>query len=310
MELAQARMNLDMARLGAGERVSDEERAYLLLPRPALSGCIALGIVRDTRGVKMSDAQRLSHFPRSPYCGISWVLEGEVFELEPRHERGLSARLNRLPDLSVSGQRLHPITMWSPGPAHGVTIAFYPDAWQALTGVDTDMIRGRNLPPDGILAPEIARLVREAAAQSDVEAGFRLFEDGLLPLWRDRRPRDRITPFWFRDWTNAVAVRAATSGAGRSLRQVQRRIKAWSGLSRRDLAQQARVEELFAHSLVQGELDLAGLAQEFGYADQAHMGRQVRRITGAPPAKIMDLIETQESYWIYRLIGARFQAAK
>ena len=36
------------------------------------------------------------------------------------------------------------------------------------------------------------------------------------------------------------------------------------------------------------------------------MGLHVRRITGAPPAKIMDLIENEESYWIYRLMADHF----
>jgi NAD(P)-dependent dehydrogenase (short-subunit alcohol dehydrogenase family) len=49
------------------------------------------------------------------------------------------------------------------------------------------------------------------------------------------------------------------------------------------------------------------LAAEAGYADQAHMGREVRRITGMPPAKIVNLIATEESYWPYRLLGERYR---
>lgn len=298
-------MEMQPAAANDGRRVSPEERAFLTLPRPSLSGCIALGIVRDTRGIAMSDAQRLSHFPRSPYCGISWLLEGEVFEFDREGAEDGSTRMHRLPDLSVSGQRLHPTTMWSPGPAYGVTVIFFPDAWQALTGLDVDEIEGRNLEPDAVLSPDLAALVRQAAREPDAEAGFRLFEAGLEPIWQSRRPKGRMAPVWFRDWTNALAMRAATSGAGRSLRQFQRRIKAWTGLSQRELVLQARVEELYVRSLKEGTSDLAGLAEEMGYADQAHMGRQVRRITGSSPAKIMDLIETQESYWVYRLVGGR-----
>jgi hypothetical protein len=305
-----ARMNLEKFATQDGRRVSDKERAFLLLPRPSLSGCIALAIVRDTRGVTMNDAQRLSHFPRSPYCGLSWIHEGEVFELKRDPGGEASEWWERLPDVCVSGPRPQPTTMWSPGVAHGVTVVFYPDAWQALTGIGLNAIREKNLPSREVFKQDIADIVGEAAAQPDAKTGFELLEDRLEPFWRERRPKGQLAPFWFMDWTTALAMRAATSGMGRSLRQAQRRVKTWAGLSQRDLDQQARVEKLFAESLKQGTSDLAGLAEEFGYADQAHMGRQVRRITGAPPAKIMDLIETEESYWIYRLMGERFQAAK
>lgn len=288
-----------------GRRVSPQERAYLVLPRPELAGCIALAVVRDTRGVTMTDVQRFSHFPRSPYCGISIIFEGEVFLVPAGAEARRSDDLTRLPNVCVSGPTNAPTTMWSPGPAFGVTVVFYPDAWQALTGDDLDAIQERNLPADDVLAANLAGFVREAAAQNSAQAGLALLEDYLEPIWRARRPDGRATPFWFQDWTAALAMRAATSGAGRSLRQFQRRIKTWGGLSQRELDQQARVEKLFARSLDVGASDLAGLAQEFGFADQAHMGRHVRKITGAPPAKISELIETQESYWIYRLMGER-----
>lgn len=290
---------------GDGRRVSDRERGYLLLPRRALAGCIAMAVVRDTRGVAMSDAQRISHFPRSPYCGLSWIKQGEVFELR---RSGGQVQFEKLPVLSVNGHRQHPATMWSPAAACGVTVVFYPEAWQALTGTSAEAIGEKTQAMDDVLAPDLAEIVRDAARVGEVGAGFLQFQDRLEPLWRQRRPRDGISPVWFKDWAVALAMRAATLGAGKSLRQLQRRVKRWSGFSQRDLDQQARVEQLFVRSFEEGTRDLAGLAQEFGYADQAHMGRQVRRVTGMPPARIMELIETEESFWFYRLLGARLAA--
>lgn len=293
---------------GDGRRVSDSERAHLLMPRPALAGCIAMAIVRDTRGVAMNDAQRVSHFPRSPYCGLSWIKEGEVHEFKGA-EGGIERfHLEKQPDISVSGNRQNPTTMWSPGDAYGVTVVFYPDAWQALTGSSIESVSEKTLALDDVVSADLAAIARGAAQKREVGEGFLQLQDGLEPLWRQRRQRDGVTPVWFKDWAVALAMRAATLGAGRSLRQLQRRVKRWTGFAQRDLDQQARVEQLFVRSYEEGIGDLAGLAQEFGYADQAHMGRQVRKITGRSPAKIMDLIETEESYWIYRLIGAHLSA--
>lgn len=267
-----------------------------------------MAIVRDTRGVAMNDAQRVSHFPRSPYCGLSWIKEGAVFEIRTAEIDSGRVHLERQPDISVSGHRQNPTTMWSPADAYGVTVVFYPDAWQALTGSSIEFVSERTVAVEDAVSGELAAIVRRAAQQSDVDEGFLLLQDGLEPLWRQARPRQGMAPVWFKDWAVALAVRASTLGAGRSLRQLQRRVKRWTGFNQRDLDQQARMEQLFVRSYEEGIGDLAGLAQEFGYADQAHMGRQVRKITGCSPARIMELIETEESYWIYRLIGARLSA--
>jgi len=40
-----------------------------------------------------------------------------------------------------------------------------------------------------------------------------------------------------------------------------------------------------------------------GFADQSHMGREVRRVTGLAPGRLDDLIASDEAFWFYRLIG-------
>lgn len=78
-----------------------------------------------------------------------------------------------------------------------------------------------------------------------------------------------------------------------------------TGQSRRDLLAHARAEELFVHFMTTRKRDkntLAEVAAEAGYADQSHMGREIRRITGASPAEIDRLITTDERYWCYRLL--------
>ena len=45
---------------------------------------------------------------------------------------------------------------------------------------------------------------------------------------------------------------------------------------------------------------------EGGFADQSHMGRAVRRATGFSPARLNRMIESEESFWCYRLLGQRF----
>jgi AraC-like DNA-binding protein len=46
---------------------------------------------------------------------------------------------------------------------------------------------------------------------------------------------------------------------------------------------------------------LADLAAELGYADQAHMARELRQLAGLPPSRLEAHIDTDREYWPYRL---------
>ncbi len=55
------------------------------------------------------------------------------------------------------------------------------------------------------------------------------------------------------------------------------------GLTPRWLVQRRRLHEA-ADRLRRGETDLAGLAAYLGYADQAHLSREFKAVTGSTPA--------------------------
>lgn len=84
-----------------------------------------------------------------------------------------------------------------------------------------------------------------------------------------------------RAWLFMICARAASSPDGEGARQVQRRIKAWTGQSRRDLQLYERVEAAALHGLA-GERetppDLAAAAIDAGFSDQSHLGREVLRM--------------------------------
>jgi len=105
----------------------------------------------------------------------------------------------------------------------------------------------------------------------------------------------------------SLATRAAHSAAGASVRQLQRRMRDWTGQSQRDLQLFSRVETAFLHRLHQAsgpEASLAAAAAEAGYADQSHMGREIRRVTGLSPARFEERMATDEAFWYYRLIAS------
>lgn len=73
---------------------------------------------------------------------------------------------------------------------------------------------------------------------------------------------------------------------GISERQLRRRFHAATGYGPRALARILRFSRLVA-ALDAGRTDLARLAHELGYADQSHLTREVRRLSGLPPRELI-----------------------
>ena len=109
------------------------------------------------------------------------------------------------------------------------------------------------------------------------------------------------------DWCEDLARRAALSGKGRSARQFERRCKQWLGLPHRELFVMGRAERAFFEALAQEggqeDIDWPDVAAAAGYADQSHMIRQARRITGFTPAALFKRVKAEPAFWTYRLWG-------
>lgn len=48
-------------------------------------------------------------------------------------------------------------------------------------------------------------------------------------------------------------------------------------------------------------INWAEVAQQSGFADQAHMCREIRRVSVLSPAELRRRVETDEAFWLYRL---------
>jgi AraC-like DNA-binding protein len=116
----------------------------------------------------------------------------------------------------------------------------------------------------------------------------RVAEGGLPALLDAVRERVRapVDPL-----TRAAALAMAQPGArvhgldlGLSERQLRRRFLDAVGYGPKTLARILRFQRFLA---LAGEGDLAGLAFEAGYADQAHLTRECRRLAGRTPAELV-----------------------
>jgi len=285
----------------AVERTADDG-CRLLLPRRSLADCIFAAIVRDTRGLALAPEERVNYFPAVPFCSIGLFFEGQSIMVTAEGR----TTSEPLPPEVFAGPHGMPTISMNPGPVHAMSIGFYPEAVRRLTGLDIGRCRDRIVPADAVLPPPLFALCRAARDAGSAIEAFERLQDGLDPMWRSARPRRGATSLWLRDWSHHLLQKAATSGVGRSLRQIERRMKAWTGQSRRDLATLARLEVAFAsvmRKMADDKEDWARLAAESGFSDQSHFVREVRRSTGFPPARLRERIRSEPPFWYYRLIG-------
>ena len=80
-----------------------------------------------------------------------------------------------------------------------------------------------------------------------------------------------------------------------------------AGLPLRELRGMAKSEQAFFDALTahvdQGTVPWAEVAAGAGYADQSHLCRVTRRITGFTPQALYDGILREEAFWAYRIWG-------
>lgn len=268
----------------------------LFLPPPDLAGCLMAGIYRDTRGANLSDADRMNHFPASPLVAITLVQQGALHMLPSGAHWEDAGKTPPLPRLSMLSPQDVPVSSWAQGDVVALTVGIFPDAWRALGGDDAC----------STLPPALDAAFENFDAASDAALGWRAFCESLETAWRSARPDSWHPAARISDWSTALVTRAALSGAGRSLRSIERKIKRMSGQTQRSLAFFSSFEQLHEHSRRAAGQNLADIAIEAGYSDQSHMGRAVRRATGFSPARLNKAIETEEPFWCYRLLGERF----
>ncbi|MHA7858755.1 MAG: helix-turn-helix domain-containing protein [Henriciella sp.] len=281
-----------------------KKRAALLLPEAALSECLFGAIVRDTRGVELSDDERINYFPASPLVTVTWVIEGDT-QIDMNGNSIEKAKTSTpLPAITVSGPRSGPFVSWNPGPVLAISIGFYPDAWMRLTGSEPTKLLDKTLTDIPI---QVLNLLRPEPSSTAGQM-WGDFQTALSPQWANARHSQHSTPLRGRlsDWSRVLIVRSIMSGPGKTARAIQRRLKRWSGQSRRSLEFFAQIEEMHRLAVEQDAPNSAELALDAGFSDQSHMGRALRKATGFSPVRLNERVQSEEAFWCYRLLGERF----
>lgn len=272
----------------------------LIVPPQTLASCVRAIITRSTVESPLRDARdRCNHAPATPLCSVAWFIEGEGELLVPSGLPPASTPVRAV----FAGPQMQPSTSYNPGPVRLFMVMFYPQALQAISGIDLAACVDRWAPLEEVLGPQWQSLSDAVLAAPDDAARVAALEQFLAPRWQAVRPRGGSAAAG--DWVRHLAWQAADTALGRGVRNIERRIKARAGQSMRRLLRLRRAEQSFFDARAQaqaGAVSLAEVAAQGGYADQAHLCRDVRDITGHSPGKFLRLLGSDdESYWMYRI---------
>lgn len=159
----------------------------------------------------------------------------------------------------------------------------------AALGVPADVLRDHGPALDELWGAEARRLQDRVAAAPTVEAAAAALLRGLagrLPGPRDGDPLVRAIVRAQPKGVRPLYVRAREIGL--SERQLRRRFERAVGYGPATLLRIQRFQEFLAlaHAAPAGT-SLARLAADAGYADQAHLAREARRLSGLTPTELL-----------------------
>ncbi|MDR7307691.1 helix-turn-helix domain-containing protein [Rhodoferax saidenbachensis] len=283
--------------------IHPDTHTSLFLPSPVLADCVCAYMVRDTLDAQLSPKQSLSHLPVSPLVNISWAIHCDG----PGMHGGECHSLAR--GAVLRGPRTQPTVWESFGPAYVFTLTVFPDAFHALTQLNVANFLDQTQDLQTALDQDWQKMADAVLMAIDDLARIQIIEVFLTHRWLSVRAQKPASPppeglSLFNAWVDAVALRASASTLGQSTRQRERLVKGQLGLPMRALRGLVRMESTLTRgheSNAFGAPSLVDVAHDMGFSDQAHFSREVKRFSGLSPTELQRAIETQESYWPYRL---------
>lgn len=173
------------------------------------------------------------------------------------------------------------VTDGAPGTWAGVR--FYPGTAPALLGVPADALRDRRVDLTDLWpATRARRLAARVNAAPDPATGL---EEAALSRAAETGPPDPLLRRIVAALDAGRPVAATADALGVGARALHRRSLAAFGYGPKTLARVLRLQRALA--LAREGTPLAETAARTGFADQAHLARDVRDLTGLPPGELL-----------------------
>lgn len=240
--------------------------------------------------VTAAHGYRVPSYPVGVHRGLPSSSMTLVFELGGRLRiTGLSAAIST--HAMVCGLHMRPALIDAHVPMDGVQYSLTPWGARALLGVPAAELHDRPVELAEVLGPAAADVVDQLHEASTWAERFAVVDRALMGSLEDDVPPvpAEVREAWRLILTGRgrVPVSAVAAQVGWSRRHLSERFREATGLTPKQLARVARFEA--ARSLLTGPapLPLARTAALTGYADQSHLDREWRALTGCSPTTWM-----------------------
>lgn len=171
-------------------------------------------------------------------------------------------------------------------------VRFRPGGFRPWLGADVSTITDGVVPFSRWLGGDDVALTEEVLAIEPLSARIARVEELLRAALPEPDPTVDIVHAIVTRIENDASIRRVDDAAriaGLGMRDLQRLFRSYVGVSPKWVIRRARLQEA-AFRLAGGtHVDLAALAQELGYFDQAHLTRDFTRFVGRPPASYAEI---------------------
>jgi len=175
-------------------------------------------------------------------------------------------------------------------------IKFRPGGFRAFLGRPVSIITNATIPIDAVFQVDPTALEKQVLSCPEDSAMIDVVEKALAPglpvLGEEAQLASRVVEMIQKD-RQVLFVEQLARRAGMSKRALQRLFHEYVGVSPKWVIARYRLFEA-ADALADGrQRDLARVAIDLGYYDQAHFSRDFKRIVGAPPAQYVRSLRTE-----------------
>ena len=216
----------------------------------------------------------------SPFLTFIVTLDSPVVIAEGGGERGL--------DVVVAGLSTEAETVRMPERQCGLQAAVHPLAARRLFGLPAGEIARMSLEGEDVLGRTAPRLRESLAEAASWDERFAIFAAFRGPGQRTTALRAEVVEAWWllTESRGRIRIGELAERVFLSRRRLSTLFVAELGITPKEAARTMRFTHAVSrigHGVRGGDLDLAALAAECGFADQPHLDREFRAFAGTSP---------------------------
>ncbi len=257
------------------------DEAVRAAPTPALRGLVAWYTGYRQRGITPMRHRGLP----SPYLTLILTLDEPLtIAAHPDLRNGPGDYATLLGGLHTAPALIH-----VPGRQSGVQVALSPLAARALLGLPAGSLAGIDGHAEDVLGADVREAHERLHEAPDWPSRFRVVDRWLLGRLRADAagPPPEVRHAWrlLRASGGTVRVAKLAAEVGWSERHLRNRFLTETGLTPKAAARVVRFDAARRRLASRPRRpDLAGLAADFGYADQSHLDREFTALAGCAPS--------------------------